>query len=182
MNNIEIKGNTTQKEDVDPEKPKEIKNEVILSVIDNDGKQKQIPIDIAFNGLKEGEYFFKENDKWYLHKLEYRTERIKMMNNIEILEEFIKHYKEVQEKYKDDEIQAEIERSCYFEEVPAEAIENLIKENKELKEKIEEYGKQLDLDFVEENFIPKSALQELLDIDEIDVVHCRLKRLLGDDN
>lgn len=55
------------------------------------------------------------------------------MNNIEILEEFIKHYKEVQEKYKDDEIQAEIERSCYFEEVPAEAIENLIQENKELK-------------------------------------------------
>jgi hypothetical protein len=32
------------------------------------------------------------------------------MNNIEILEEFIKNYKEVQEKYKDDEIQAEIER------------------------------------------------------------------------
>ena len=59
------------------------------------------------------------------------------MNNIEILEEFIEHYKEVQEKYKDDEIQAEIERSCYFEEVPAEAIENLIKENKELKEKID---------------------------------------------
>lgn len=57
------------------------------------------------------------------------------MNNIEILEEFIKHYKEVQEKYKDDEIQAEIERSCYFEEVPAEAIENLIKEYKELEEK-----------------------------------------------
>ena len=55
------------------------------------------------------------------------------MNNIEILEEFIKNFKEVQEKYKDDEIQAEIERSCYFEEVPAQAIENLIQENKELK-------------------------------------------------
>lgn len=55
------------------------------------------------------------------------------MNDIEILEEFIKNYKEVQERYKDDKIQAEIERSCYFEEVPAEAIENLIKENTKLR-------------------------------------------------
>jgi hypothetical protein len=62
------------------------------------------------------------------------------------------------------------------------ALENLIQENKELKEKIEEYEKQLDLDYVEGNYILKSALQELLDIDEIDIVHCRLKRLLGDDN
>ena len=47
--------------------------------------------------------------------------------DIEILKEFIKNYNEVQEKYKDDEIQAEIERSCYFEEVPAQAIENVLK-------------------------------------------------------
>lgn len=46
--------------------------------------------------------------------------------DIKIVEEFINNYKEVQEKYKDDEIQAEIERSCYFEEVPAKAIENLL--------------------------------------------------------
>jgi hypothetical protein len=50
-----------------------------------------------------------------------------MGESIKILEEFINNYKSVQEKYKDDEIQAEIERSCYFEEVPAQAIENLLK-------------------------------------------------------
>lgn len=57
-----------------------------------------------------------------------------MEEDIKILEEFIDNYKEVQEKYKDDEIQAEIERSCYFEEIPATAIENLIARNKELEE------------------------------------------------
>ena len=57
-----------------------------------------------------------------------------MEEDIKILEEFINNYKSVQEKYKDDEIQAEIERSCYFEEVPAQALENLIKRYKELEE------------------------------------------------
>ena len=61
------------------------------------------------------------------------------MNDIDILEEFIENYKKVQEKYKDDEIQAEIERSCYFEEVPYQAISTLIAENKELKEKELDY-------------------------------------------
>ena len=79
------------------------------------------------------------------------------MNNIEILEEFIKHYKEVQEKYKDDEIQAEIERSCYFEEVPAEAIENLIQENKEL-QKYKTYYEEMEE--VNKKFIPKSKIKE----------------------
>ena len=94
------------------------------------------------------------------------------MNNIEILEKFIKNYKEVQEKYKDDEIQAEIERSCYFEEVPAEAIENLIKEYKELKEHLQKYyngelftAKQLKS--IEENqkkyFIHKSKVKEKIE-------------------
>lgn len=41
-------------------------------------------------------------------------------------------------------------------------IENLIQENKELKEKIEEYEKQLDLDYVEENYIPKSKVKEII--------------------
>lgn len=57
-----------------------------------------------------------------------------MEEDIKILEEFINNYKSVQEKYKDDEIQSEIERSCYFEEVPAQAIENLLKRYKELEE------------------------------------------------
>lgn len=104
------------------------------------------------------------------------------MNNIEILQEFIKHYKEVQEKYKDDEIQAEIERSCYFEEVPAQAIENLIQENKELKE--ENYHKTKYIDFLDEKYfdnfkffyemlkdtVPKSKVKEhLQELDKMKV-------------
>jgi len=104
------------------------------------------------------------------------------MNNIEKIE-LLEH---IAIAYKDDEtINNELvspQGKFIKNKELAEAIENLIKENKELKEKIEEYEKKLDLDYVEENYIPKSALQKLLDIDEIDVVHCRLKRLLGDDN
>ena len=98
------------------------------------------------------------------------------MNNIVILEEFIKHYKEVQEKYKDDEIQAEIERSCYFEEVPAKAIENLIQENKELKEKYlllnqindiekSQHRKSMKelLKDINNNYIPKSKVKEKIE-------------------
>ena len=55
-----------------------------------------------------------------------------MEEDIKMLEEFINNYKLVQEKYKDDEIQAEIERSCYFEEVPAQALENLLTRYKEI--------------------------------------------------
>ena len=73
--------------------------------------------------------------------------------DIKIIEEFIRNYKEVQEKYKDDEIQAEIERSCYFEEVPAKAIENLLSRlktaermNDVLAEKLEEVAYEVDLD------------------------------------
>lgn len=61
-----------------------------------------------------------------------------MEEDIKILEEFINNYKMVQEKYKDDEIQAEIERSCYFEEVPAQAIQNLLKAYKQDEEVIDE--------------------------------------------
>lgn len=56
----------------------------------------------------------------------------------EIVEEFIRNYKEVQEKYKDDEIQAEIERSCYFEEVPAIQIEKLLRAYKNIKIQLQE--------------------------------------------
>ena len=104
------------------------------------------------------------------------------MNNIEILEMQLKKIKDF---CKDN-------KHYYPEELPyymfwngkqAEIVENLIKENKELKE--EQLRKagiyKIDIDF-DSDYIPKSALQELLDIDEIDVVHCRLKRLLGDDN
>lgn len=42
-------------------------------------------------------------------------------------------------------------------------VDELEKENKELKEKREEYEKQLDLDYVEENYIPKSKIEKALD-------------------
>ena len=100
------------------------------------------------------------------------------MNNedIKVLEEFINNYKEIQDKYKDDEIQAEIERSCYFEEVPAQAIENLIARNKELEEKNKklekffikyfddidkEFNGLLNHKFID--YIPKSKVKELQD-------------------
>lgn len=57
-----------------------------------------------------------------------------MEEDIKILEDFINNYKSLQDKYKDDEIQAEIERSCYFEEVPAHAIEHLLKHTKKMKQ------------------------------------------------
>ena len=93
-----------------------------------------------------------------------------MEEDIKILEEFIKNYKEVQEKYKDDEIQAEIERSCYFEEVPAQAIEHLIARNKELEQNYMNPSKARFTYFdngkgtkvVIEGFIPKSKIEKSL--------------------
>lgn len=61
-----------------------------------------------------------------------------------------------------------------------ELLENLINRNKELEEEDLKIRAKFILSL--DDYIPKSELQELLDIDEIDVVHCRLKRLLGDDN
>jgi hypothetical protein len=84
-----------------------------------------------------------------------------MEEDIKILEEFINNYKAVQEKYKDDEIQAEIERSCYFEEVPAQAIENLIKGYK-----IEKLRNTLDEQSLKEaleNYISKSKAKEKIE-------------------
>lgn len=86
--------------------------------------------------LQHNQRIKKINDKWY--KVTYPEGSRIMQEDIKVLEEFIRNYKEVQEKYKDDEIQAEIERSCYFEEVPAQAIENLIKGYKELEERDKE--------------------------------------------
>lgn len=81
------------------------------------------------------------------------------MNNIEILEEFIKYFEAeaTQRKYRRN-------ISITVGEDDIEAIENLIQENKELKEKQKEYEKQLDLDFVEENYIPKSKVKEIVEL------------------
>lgn len=43
------------------------------------------------------------------------------------------------------------------------AIEKMLKEYKELKEKISKYENQLDLDYVEENYIPKSKVKEKIE-------------------
>lgn len=80
------------------------------------------------------------------------------MNNIEILEEFIKYFEAeaTQRKYRRN-------ISITVGEDDIEAIKNLIQENKELKEKQKEYEKQLDLDYVKENYIPKSKIEKALD-------------------
>lgn len=85
------------------------------------------------------------------------------MNNIEILE-----------KLKDEQYDKEtLKTICVFYDEDfkpyvlsteeREALENLIKEYKELKEKISKYEKQLDLDYVEENYIPKSKVKEKIE-------------------
>lgn len=113
--------------------------------------------------------------------------RTNMEEDLKILEEFVRNYKEVQEKYKDDEIQAEIERGCYFEEVPARAIENLIKGYKELEEElrpiknIEKALDEMDIegiwnDIKAEDYIPKSKVREIIeDIDNSQPVIAELK-------
>jgi len=97
------------------------------------------------------------------------------MNNIEILEEFIKYFEAeaTQRKYRRN-------ITITVGEDDIEAIENLIQENKELKEKQKEYEKQLDLDYVEENYIAKSKLKEK--IEELDKKEKEeLKGLKGQD-
>lgn len=73
------------------------------------------------------------------------------MNNIEILEHLIKSC------HDENDILYKLDKET------KKALENLIKENKELKEKREEYEKQLDLDYVKENYIPKSKIEKALD-------------------
>ena len=43
------------------------------------------------------------------------------------------------------------------------AIENLIARNKELEKQVNEYEKQLDLDYVDTNYIPKSKVREKIE-------------------
>ena len=61
--------------------------------------------------------------------------------DIKTLEEFIKIYEETQKRYKDDEIQAEIEKSCYFEEIPYKEMKNLLQDYKKKKQINEEHRK-----------------------------------------
>ena len=75
-----------------------------------------------------------------------------MEEDIKVLENFIRVYKELNEKSTD----------FYFNkaEIPIEIIENLIKGYKELQEKVNKYEKQIDLEWVEKNYIEKSKVRE----------------------
>lgn len=92
-----------------------------------------------------------------------------MMNNIEINDKLETDIENKYIKFKEnlklttEEAIYILKRKDFCDEVENIAIENLIQENKELKEKIEEYEKQLDLDYVEENYIPKSKIEKALD-------------------
>lgn len=88
-----------------------------------------------------------------------------MEEDIKMLEEFINNYKLVQEKYKDDEIQAEIERSCYFEEVPAQALENLLTRYKEMAIENQSYKDYYGNPpcYDDAKYIPKSKVKEKID-------------------
>ena len=48
-------------------------------------------------------------------------------------------------------------------ETLVKAIENLIKRNKELEEKVNKYEKQIDLEWVEDNYIEKSKVREKIE-------------------
>ena len=74
------------------------------------------------------------------------------MNDIEILEDYLKYIKN-------------FDNNSTF--IPA--LENLIKENKELKEEISKYEKQLDLDYVEENYIARAEIIKLLNKEIINI-------------
>ena len=80
------------------------------------------------------------------------------MNNIEILKDLEKYI-----GFANKQCNFSNDADYKWHKELAEAIENLIQENKKLKEKIEEYEKQLDLDYVEENYIPKLKLKEKIE-------------------
>lgn len=85
--------------------------------------------------------------------------------SLTIPKEYVEHWNyEINTKYKDlPENIKESDRNEVRQILKLLNVENLIKENKELKEKREEYEKQLDLDYVKENYIPKSKIEKALD-------------------
>ena len=70
------------------------------------------------------------------------------MNNIKMLEDYIEALRNPK-SFK------------YTNEQKAQAIENLIKENKELKDKCNELNFKYTAQWVDDNFIPKSKVKEL---------------------
>lgn len=84
----------------------------------------------------------------------------KYTKRLKELQDFINEYDRVQELCKRNPIQAEIERSCYFEEVPADAIKWALREIKRLQiYDCLEYQKYL-YGYIEENYIPKEKVEK----------------------
>ena len=103
-------------------------------------------------------------------------------DDIDILEEFIKRVKKEQEKYKDNLILQEIEKHCFYGDVPLQAISNLIAENKELKEENNLLKSKLNVweNLKNDDFIPKSKVEEK--IKELDIEEKKqLKGMKGQD-
>ena len=61
-----VYGNSVQNGVPSPEEPKEIINEIIVKT--KDGKEVRMKIGLDKLPLKQGDYIFKKNGKWYLHK------------------------------------------------------------------------------------------------------------------
>ena len=70
-------------------------------------------------------------------------------------EDIIKHFEELKRNKKHI---ANIDTDFFF-----NFVENLINRNKELEEKVNKYEKQLDLDYVDNNFIEKSKVREKIE-------------------
>lgn len=82
------------------------------------------------------------------------------MNNIEILENKIQCFRHLQNTLDDDEKEL-FEDGIQQKEI--EAIENLIQENKELKNKCNELNFKYTAQWVDDNFIPKSKIKEKIE-------------------
>lgn len=78
------------------------------------------------------------------------------MNNIEILEEFVNQYNIDEDLF------------CFVNYSTIQAIENLIKENKELKEELERQikARNIEEEYIDKNLITKESVRE--EIQELD--------------
>ena len=80
-----------------------------VEIIEEDKKDKEIEVYIngekvditdIYEPLKQGEYFYKENDKWYVHKLKYVSKIIEEDKKIEllVLQNFTSNQKKIARK------------------------------------------------------------------------------------
>lgn len=90
-----------------------------------------------------------------------------MEEDIKVLEEFIEEIKEILERI-DDYTNLDI-YAFPIDYKQTKALKNLIKGYKELEEKVNKYEKQIDLEWVEENYIEKSKVREKIEaLDDIE--------------